>query len=99
MVTRSLQLTQTKAKQTLKTLESLLATVDPASGEQVSISSRCAQLDNEMPFHLGVSKAVLQNVIFCHQVILCCRCGTLITAHVGGVAVALERVERVEEEI
>lgn len=68
VVTRSMQLTQTKTKTTLKTLESLLSTVDPKTGEQVSISSRCAQLDSEMPFHLGVSKAVLQNVIFCHQV-------------------------------
>lgn len=67
VVTRSMQLTQTRAKTTLKTLESLLSTVDPSTGEQVSISSRCAQLDAEMPFHLGVSKAVLQNVIFCHQ--------------------------------
>lgn len=68
VVTRSLQLTQTRAKQTLRTLESLLSTVDPKTGEQVSVSSRCAQMDSEMPFHLGVSKAVLQNVIFCHQV-------------------------------
>jgi DNA repair protein RAD50 len=33
----------------------------------VSISSRCADLDNEIPNHLGVSKAILENVIFCHQ--------------------------------
>lgn len=67
VVTRSLQLTQTKSKLTLKTLESLLSTIDPITGQQASISSRCAQLDTEMPIHLGVSKAVLQNVIFCHQ--------------------------------
>jgi DNA repair protein RAD50 len=33
----------------------------------VSISSRCAELDAEIPNQLGVSKAILENVIFCHQ--------------------------------
>ena len=36
-------------------------------GERVAISSRCAELDVQMPLSLGVSKAVLENVIFCHQ--------------------------------
>lgn len=31
------------------------------------ISSRCAEIDTEIPNLLGVSKAVLENVIFCHQ--------------------------------
>ena len=62
-----MQLTQQKAKTVQKTLESLLLTRDPVTGEQVSISSRCAELDAEIPRHLGVSKAILDNVIFCHQ--------------------------------
>jgi len=37
------------------------------NGERVAISSRCAELDVQMPLSLGVSKAVLENVIFCHQ--------------------------------
>jgi DNA repair protein RAD50 len=65
--TRSIQVTQ-KAKQVQqKTLESVLETKDPISGERVSLSTRCADLDLEMPIHLGVSKAILDNVIFCHQ--------------------------------
>jgi len=40
---------------------------DPTTGEQKSISSRCAELDTEIPYQLGVSKAILENVIFCHQ--------------------------------
>lgn len=36
-------------------------------GERVAISSRCAEMDVQMPLSLGVSKAVLENVIFCHQ--------------------------------
>lgn len=32
-----------------------------------SITSRCADMDAELPLHLGVPKAILDNVIFCHQ--------------------------------
>ena len=35
--------------------------------ETVSITSKCADLNREMVNALGVSKAVLENVIFCHQ--------------------------------
>jgi DNA repair protein RAD50 len=31
------------------------------------ISTKCAEMDVEIPHLLGVSKAVLENVIFCHQ--------------------------------
>lgn len=31
------------------------------------ISTKCAEIDAEIPQLLGVSKAVLENVIFCHQ--------------------------------
>jgi DNA repair protein RAD50 len=31
------------------------------------LSTKCAEIDNEIPHLLGVSKAVLENVIFCHQ--------------------------------
>lgn len=65
--TRSMQSTQKKTKLEQKTLESVLVTTDPATGEQVSISSRCAEMDAEIPFQLGVSRAVLENVLFCHQ--------------------------------
>lgn len=64
--TRSLQLTQKKNRVEQKTLESVLWTINE-KGEQVSISGRCAEIDREMPHHLGVSSAVLENVIFCHQ--------------------------------
>ena len=35
--------------------------------QRATISSRCAEIDTEIPNLLGVSKAVLENVIFCHQ--------------------------------
>lgn len=68
VVTRSMQSTVKKnSKLEQKSLEGLLVTTDPSTGEQVSISTRCAELDAEIPLHLGVSRAVLENVIFCHQ--------------------------------
>ncbi|KNC96521.1 rad50 [Spizellomyces punctatus DAOM BR117] len=65
--TRSLSLTQKKTGVQQKTLESLLKTNDPDTGESHSLSTRCAELDAEIPLQLGVSKAILDNVIFCHQ--------------------------------
>ncbi|KAJ1992993.1 DNA repair protein rad50 [Coemansia spiralis] len=64
---RSMLLSQKKAAVTQKTLEGALSFDATATEEKVSISSRCADLDAMMPEQLGVSKAVLENVIFCHQ--------------------------------
>ncbi|KAL8923820.1 MAG: hypothetical protein Q9208_004381 [Pyrenodesmia sp. 3 TL-2023] len=66
VATRSVSLTvQRTGKYQQKTLEcSLLRT---ANGERVVISSRNAEIDKFVPQYLGVSKAVLDNVIFCHQ--------------------------------
>ncbi|XP_069508607.1 DNA repair protein RAD50 isoform X2 [Ambystoma mexicanum] len=55
-----------KGKKTeFKTLEGVITRVK--HGEKVSLSSKCAEVDREMITALGVSKAVLNNVIFCHQ--------------------------------
>ena len=35
--------------------------------QRAAISTKCAEMDTEIPNLLGVSKAVLENVIFCHQ--------------------------------
>uniref|UniRef100_A0A0B7AG76 Zinc-hook domain-containing protein n=1 Tax=Arion vulgaris TaxID=1028688 RepID=A0A0B7AG76_9EUPU len=50
----------------MKTLDGVLTRVN-AEGEKHSITSRCADLNREMIGALGVSKPVLENVIFCHQ--------------------------------
>ena len=65
VVTRSLQLTEKPASRVMKTLEGQLLMVK--DGERTAISSRVAELDQIMPQYLGVSKAILENVIFCHQ--------------------------------
>ncbi|PKY07304.1 DNA repair protein RAD50, ABC-type ATPase/SMC superfamily [Aspergillus campestris IBT 28561] len=65
VATRSLQLTVKKTTRQQKTLEGQLLMVK--DGERTAISSRVAELDQIMPQYLGVSRAVLDSVIFCHQ--------------------------------
>ncbi|GAB1517350.1 DNA repair protein rad50 [Rhizoctonia solani] len=69
LAVRNLAVTVTKAKMTMKTLEGILATSDGAkdNNKRGVISTKCAELDAEIPHLLGVSKSVLENVIFCHQ--------------------------------
>ncbi|BHF60988.1 DNA repair protein rad50 [Sparganum proliferum] len=68
IVSRSLLAThREKSKQgTLKTLDGSIKRQLP-NGDIVSLSSRCGELDREMSTSLGASKAVFENVIFCHQ--------------------------------
>ncbi|RDW94174.1 MRX complex DNA-binding subunit [Aspergillus mulundensis] len=65
VATRSLQLTVKKTTRSQKTLEGQLLMIK--DGERTAISSRVAELDQIMPQYLGVSKAILDSVIFCHQ--------------------------------
>ena len=65
VLNRSLQLTVKKTTRTQKTLDGTLSIIK--HGERTVISSRVAELNQLMPQYLGVSKAVLDNVIFCHQ--------------------------------
>lgn len=67
VVTRSLVLTQKKSTMTQKTLESAIVTKDAVTGEMISTTSRCMDVDTEIPNQLGVSRAILENVIFVHQ--------------------------------
>ncbi|RLW02857.1 hypothetical protein DV515_00006962 [Chloebia gouldiae] len=64
-VQRSMLCTQKGKTPEFKTLESVITRTK--HGEKVSLSSKCAEIDREMISALGVSKSVLNNVIFCHQ--------------------------------
>ncbi|WJX33343.1 DNA repair protein rad50 [Trifolium repens] len=64
---RSFQLTQKASKMEYKAIESVLQTINPHSSEKVCLSYRCADMDREIPALMGVSKAILENVIFVHQ--------------------------------
>lgn len=82
VVTRSMALTQKQTKQEWKTLDSSIQSVNkvtkevskrttilnmPTQLQRVSHSYKCADVDKEVPDLMGVSKPVLENVIFCHQ--------------------------------
>lgn len=41
--------------------------VNTDTKQRTSLSTKCAELDEEVPKQLGVSRAILDNVIFCHQ--------------------------------
>ncbi|NXI68828.1 RAD50 protein, partial [Anseranas semipalmata] len=64
-VQRSMVCTQKSKKTEFKTLEGVITRTK--HGEKVSLSSKCAEIDREMISALGVSKSVINNVIFCHQ--------------------------------
>ncbi|KJA21183.1 hypothetical protein HYPSUDRAFT_141004 [Hypholoma sublateritium FD-334 SS-4] len=70
LAVRNLSVTVKKTGLTMKTLESILAIAEgdaDKGGKRGVISTKCAEMDTEIPQLLGVSKAVLENVIFCHQ--------------------------------
>ncbi|XP_033607955.1 DNA repair protein RAD50 [Cryptotermes secundus] len=66
LVTRLMQLTQKAKKLEFKTKDSTLSRMN-CDGERVDISGRCIDIDMEVCTALGVSKSILNNVIFCHQ--------------------------------
>lgn len=70
ITTRTMQLTRRKNRtgastSTFKTLDGQLAVID--GGEKVTKSSKNSELDSSIPLYLGASRAILDNVIFCHQ--------------------------------
>lgn len=68
VVARSLVATQrgTAKQPSLKTLDGTIKRLSP-TGDVVSHSYRCGEIDREMLTSLGACKAVFDNVIFCHQ--------------------------------
>ncbi|SCV03211.1 LANO_0G02828g1_1 [Lachancea nothofagi CBS 11611] len=65
IVTRNIQLLVKKTTNTFKTLEGQLVAVN--KGERTTLSSRAAELDSQVPLYMGVPKAILDYVVFCHQ--------------------------------
>jgi DNA repair protein RAD50 len=64
-ITRSISLTCKKASYTQKTLDCSLSMT--RHGERMAMSTKVAELDKIVPEQLGVSPAILESVIFCHQ--------------------------------
>ena len=66
VATRNLQLTsKSKGSASQKTLEGNILIVN--KGERITVSTKVAELDRMLPNYFGVSKAILESVIFCHQ--------------------------------
>eukprot|EP00636_Phaeomonas_parva_P000117 CAMPEP_0118853646 /NCGR_PEP_ID=MMETSP1163-20130328/2154_1 /TAXON_ID=124430 /ORGANISM="Phaeomonas parva, Strain CCMP2877" /LENGTH=1012 /DNA_ID=CAMNT_0006786229 /DNA_START=23 /DNA_END=3058 /DNA_ORIENTATION=- len=64
---RLFQLTQgARNRLTFKALDGTIRYLRP-DGETVSASNKCLEMDSQMPELFGVSKAILENVVFCHQ--------------------------------
>nr|XP_046266990.1 DNA repair protein RAD50 [Scatophagus argus] len=64
-IQRSMSCTQKAKSYSFKSLEQVITRLK--DGEKVSLPSKCGELDQEMISALGVSKPVLNHVIFCHQ--------------------------------
>ncbi len=70
VATRTFQLTNTRTKaglkSTFKALENLIRFKD-SDGENSTANRRCADMDNAIPALMGVPRAIIEHVIFCHQ--------------------------------
>ena len=66
IVTRNIQLLAKRTTNTFKTLEGQLVAINKV-GERTTLSTRSTELDNQVPLYMGVPKAILEYVIFCHQ--------------------------------
>uniref|UniRef100_M4BIK8 Rad50/SbcC-type AAA domain-containing protein n=1 Tax=Hyaloperonospora arabidopsidis (strain Emoy2) TaxID=559515 RepID=M4BIK8_HYAAE len=66
VVQRTFQVRQTQKSLQFKALDGVIRVVNEV-GEKVSLSHKCGELDQHIPDMLGVSKAIIENVIFCHQ--------------------------------
>ena len=67
VVVRSMEVTQKKTSLTFKALDGIIRTTDPETGQRVSLSHKCTELDRQIPQLMGVSKPILEHVVFCHQ--------------------------------
>ena len=66
IVTRNIQLLVKRTTNTFKTLEGQLVAINKV-GERTTLSTRSVELDTQVPLYMGVPKAILEYVIFCHQ--------------------------------
>jgi DNA repair protein RAD50 len=67
VVVRTMEVSQKKSTLTFKQLDGVLRMMDEETGQRVSLSHKCSELDKQLPSLLGVSRAILEHVVFCHQ--------------------------------
>ncbi|KAA8491395.1 DNA repair protein RAD50 [Porphyridium purpureum] len=66
-IKRKLQLSNRGARPEFKTVENVISTLMRNTGRKEIMSSRCVDVNEIAPQLMGVSRAVLDNVIFVHQ--------------------------------
>ncbi|XP_076766365.1 DNA repair protein rad50 isoform X2 [Xylocopa sonorina] len=66
-ISRTMESSRTNTTIKFKTLDSTLSRLKKGSTEVISITNRCANVDAELTLAMGVSKPILDYVIFCHQ--------------------------------
>jgi len=62
-----MEVSQKKTTASFKQLDGALRTFDVTTGKKVTLSHKCGELDKQLPTLLGISKAILDHVLFCHQ--------------------------------
>ncbi|XP_012527415.1 DNA repair protein RAD50 [Monomorium pharaonis] len=66
-VARTIESSTQGDKRKFKTLDSTVTIISKDKKQKASITNRCANVDAEISIALGVSKSILNYVIFCHQ--------------------------------
>lgn len=66
-ICRTMECSKTNVTSKFKTLDSALSRINKGTKEVVSITNRCTNVDAELTLAMGVSKPILDYVIFCHQ--------------------------------
>ena len=66
IIIRNFRLSIKNKKYEFKSLEQILKSYDK-NGQQVTVNNTCLDIDRQVPLLMHASKAILENVIFCHQ--------------------------------
>ncbi|XP_068976510.1 DNA repair protein RAD50.L isoform X1 [Bombus flavifrons] len=67
IICRTIESTKGNVSVKFKTLDNALSRIMKGQNKPVSISNKCANVDTELTLAMGVSKPILDYVIFCHQ--------------------------------
>ncbi|XP_033211582.1 DNA repair protein RAD50 [Belonocnema kinseyi] len=66
-VCRTLECVQQPKSVKMKSLDATVTTINPDTKQKIMINGRCADIAQTMVTHMGVSKPILNYVLFCHQ--------------------------------
>ncbi|XP_034187721.1 DNA repair protein rad50 [Osmia lignaria lignaria] len=66
-ICRTIEYSKSNTSMKFKTLDTALSRISKITKEVVSITNRCTNVDTELTLAMGVSKPILDYVIFCHQ--------------------------------